>query len=371
MDGNSNLKLVSPILKKIVYPSLAKTGCFRGLASAGLAVVTYHGVLPQGYERIDPDLDGSLITGDTLRRQVRLLKTKYTIISPEEMLLWSEEKLVLPPRAVLLTCDDGLLNNLTDMLPVLEEEGVRCLFFVTGASASEGTATLWYDEFFLLLLRAPAGSFKISYGDLEISGALAGRDQRRALWWDLVKQLSQVGAESRKAFLDAARVRLRTGDLDALIPANDLPSQRRFRLLNRGELKQLESAGMTIGAHSMSHPLLSRLPPELARTEITESRACLEAVLGKRVWAFAYPFGHATSVTPEILVMAKDAGYSTAFLNWGGGLGTELPLSAIPRIHVSASMGVAELEAHVAGFYSSLQRHIGRNPRDLLRAAQG
>lgn len=365
------MKLVSPILKKIVYPSLAKTGCLRGLAPSGLAVVTYHGVLPQGYKRIDPDLDESLITSDALRRQLRLLKTKYTVVTPEEMLLWCEEKLVLPPRAVFLTCDDGLVNNLTEMLPVLEEEGVRCLFFVTGASCDDEPATLWYEELFLLLLRAPAGSFKISLAEIEIGGTLAGRDQRRALWWDSVKQLSQLGAASRGAFLDAVRVRLRTGDSDALFPANNLPSQRRFRLLNRGELKHLESAGMTIGAHSMSHPLLSRLPPELARAEISESRACLEAVLGKRVWAFAYPFGDAQSVTPEILDMAKDAGYASAFLNWGGGLGAELPPFAIPRIHVTASMELAELEAHVAGFYSSLQRHVGRNPRALLRPARG
>jgi hypothetical protein len=191
------------------------------------------------------------------------------------------------------------------------------------------------------------------------------------LWWNSVKQLSQVGAESRKDFVNAARVHLRTGDSDASFPTNDLPSQRRFRLLNRGELKRLESAGMTIGAHSMSHPLLSRLPLECARAEITESRACLEAVLGKRVWAFAYPFGDAQSVTPEILVMAKDAGYAAAFLNWGGGLGAELPTFAIPRVHVTASMDLAELEAHVAGFYSSLQRHVGRNPRNLLRPARG
>jgi hypothetical protein len=69
--------------------------------------------------------------------------------------------------------------------------------------------------------------------------------------------------------------------------------------------------------------------------------------------------------------MAQEAGYSAAFLNWGGGLGAELPPFAIPRVHVTASMGLAELEAHVAGFYSSLQRYVGRNPRDLLRSPQG
>jgi peptidoglycan/xylan/chitin deacetylase (PgdA/CDA1 family) len=364
------MKIVSPLLKRVVYPSFAKAGVFRRTAAAGLAVVTYHGVLPRGYELADEVFDSNLLPPEGFRQQIRLLKAQYTVISPEEMLLWSEKKLVLPPRAVLLTCDDGLVNNLTEMLPVLAEEGVHCLFFVTGASCDDEPATLWYEELFLLLLRAPAGSFKIAAAEIEISGTLAGRDQRRALWWDSVKQLSQVGAASRKAFLDAARTRLRT-DSDAPFPANDLPSQRRFRLLNRGELRRLESAGMTIGAHSMSHPMLSRLPPELARAEITESRACLEAVLGKRVWAFAYPFGDAQSVTQEILVMAKDAGYAAAFLNWGGGLGAELPPFAIPRIHVTASMDLAELEAHVAGFYSSLQRHVGRNPRDVSRPARG
>jgi peptidoglycan/xylan/chitin deacetylase (PgdA/CDA1 family) len=365
------MKIVSPLLKRVVYPSFAKAGVFRRSAAAGLAVVTYHGVLPQEYELADEVFDSNLLPSEVFRQQIRLLKAQYAVISPEEMLLWSEKKLVLPPRAVLLTCDDGLLNNLTEMLPVLEEEGVRCLFFVTGASGNDEPATLWYEELFLLLLRAPAGPFKISSAVAEISGTLASRDQRRALWWDSVEQLSQVSAESRKAFLDAARIRLRTGNSNATFPASDLPLQRRFRLLNRGELRRLESAGMTIGAHSMSHPLLSRLPPELARAEITESRACLETVLGKRVWAFAYPFGDAQSVTPEILAMAKDAGYAAAFLNWGGGLGAELPAFAIPRIHVTTSMDLAELEAHVAGFYSSLQRHVGRNPRDLLRPARG
>ena len=361
------MKLVSPVLKRIVYPSLARTGCLRVLAPPGLAVVTYHGVLPPAYERIDPDFDGSLITGDGFRRHLQLLKTKYTVISPEDMLRWTEKRFVLPPRAVLLTCDDGLANNLTEMLPVLEEQGVRCLFFVSGESASDGPATLWYEELFLLLLRAPAGPFKISAEKLDISAALDDRNQRRALWWNLVKQLSGVSVEIRRAFLERARARLGTGNFGAPFPANDLPSQRRFRLLNRTEVKRLESAGMTIGAHSMSHPLLSQLPPELARAEVTESRACLEAVLGKRVWAFAYPFGDPQSVTPEVLTMPEEAGYAAAFLNCGGGLGSDLPLYEIPRIHVTATMGPAELEAHVSGFYSSLQRRAGRHPQDRLR----
>ena len=92
------MRFVSPILKRIVYPALSTAGYFRALARPGLAVITYHGVLPQSYKPIDPGFDGSLITASTFRQQLRLLKKKYTIISPEEMRSWSQNGGDLPPR---------------------------------------------------------------------------------------------------------------------------------------------------------------------------------------------------------------------------------------------------------------------------------
>lgn len=110
----------------------------------------------------------------------------------------------------------------------------------------------------------------------------------------------------------------------------------------------------------MSHPMLSQAPPELARAEIVESGTRLGAVLGERAWAFAYPFGDAKSVTPEVLKMPQEAGYEAAFMNFAGGLGSDLPVFAFPRIHVTAEMSLAEFEGHVSGFYGWLQRRAGR-----------
>jgi len=137
------------------------------------------------------------------------------------------------------------------------------------------------------------------------------------------------------------------------------------------ELRTLVAAGMTIGAHTMSHPMLSQSPLELARAEISESGTRLEAALGERPWAFAYPFGDAQSVTPEVLKMPKDAGYEAAFMNFGGGLGSNLPAFAMPRIHVTAEMSLAEFEGHVSGFYGWLQRRAGRNSSVAVETAQG
>src|SRR5262249_288881 len=120
---------------------------------------------------------------------------------------------------------------------------------------------------------------------------------------------------------------------------------------------------MTIGAHTMSHPMLSQMTADLAWREISESRVKLESALGRNIWAFAYPFGDAPSVTPEVLAMPQRAGFDAAFLNYGGGLGADLTLYALPRIHVTCATGLSELEALVSGFYGRMQRRTRRAPQ--------
>jgi peptidoglycan/xylan/chitin deacetylase (PgdA/CDA1 family) len=357
------MRLVTPILKKLVYPSLAATGYLRHRGSKGLAVVTYHGVLPSGYEAIDPGFDGGLITADVFRSQLHLLKRNYNVISPEHMRGWCRGEQELPPRAVLVTCDDGGLNNLTEMVPILHEEGLRCLFFITGASLSEQRTMLWYEELLLLFLRAPDGNFNIRCAGIEIGGVLGEREQRRAVWWSAVKQLSQVDHAMRQCFLAEGYAYFELEPSLDYFLENYAEAQRHFCLLTRTELQQLDAAGMTIGAHTLTHPLLSQLPPEQAWIEITESRTGLESALGKPVWAFAYPFGDDGSVTPRVISMTREAGFEAAFLNIGGGLGSQLPLRTLPRVHVNAGMTLSEFEAHICGFYEMLQQCLRRAPR--------
>ena len=359
------MRLVSSFLKKIVYPTLSMSGVFRRIAGQGLAVLTYHGVIPDGYKFVDPGFDGNLVSANAFRKQLQRLKKCFNIIAPEDVLAWLQEGRALPERAVLLTSDDGLLNNLTEMLPILQAEGLKCLFFVTGASTRDERSMLWYEELFLLLtddLRAARTSeqyhsprrFEASGGGLTIRGELGSREQRRSIWWDVVKQLSRVDADTRKWFLTEISGQLVSTSWRGFA-AQDPVSCRRYTFMTRQELLQLAAAGMTIGAHTSSHPILSQLPIELARVEVVESKAWLEYALQRKVWAFAFPFGDAQSVTPQVLGLPSEAGYAAAFLNYGGGLGVELPAHALPRIHMTAKMNLAEMEAHVSGFYMQLK----------------
>src|SRR3982074_952016 len=120
------MRLLSQILQRIIYPALGSVGCFRSCLNADVHVITYHGVLPAGYTTgRHAILDSTLVTAESFRAQLRLLKKPYNVISPDEFLLWLRQKKSLPKRAMLLTCDDGLLNQLSVMVPILQEEGLR------------------------------------------------------------------------------------------------------------------------------------------------------------------------------------------------------------------------------------------------------
>ncbi len=351
---------VSPILKRVVYPWLANSGYLRRRAGGGsFCVITYHGVLPEGYEVSDGQQDGSLVTAENFRSQLRLLKECYRVVTPDQVRDWLAEEKPLPELSVLLTCDDGLRSSLTSMVPILREEELSCLFFVLGASAEETPASLWYEDLYNLLLAAPAGRHQF---DSHLAFDLGDHAQRRAEWWNLVKKLSQRDHSARLRFLEKARQSLAVPEGPGVGTKYSEARRERFSILNSQELRELVKQGMSVGSHTLSHPILSQQSTEDAWKEISESRILLEKAIAQPVWALAYPFGDPASVGSRDMLMAQQAGFQCAFMNVGGGFGAQLPRFALPRVHVSAGMNLSEFEAHVSGFHRDFRSRLSGTP---------
>lgn len=350
------MRLVSPLLKHVVYPSLSRSGYLRRLTAYAPAVVTYHGVLPHGYKVRDLALDGHLVTPTAFVEQLLLLKKNYNIISPEQFLSWCEGEVELPRRSVLLTCDDGLRNTLTEMLPMVADAQVPFLFFITGASADEKSSVLWYEQMFLWLKATEPEKLSRARGpDHHLQDA-----KLHDLHFELLKRFSALAWPARKDALEELRTRLGISKgWEAEYSENEAFRQR-FVMLNRAELKQLRQSGVTIGAHTMSHPMLSHMSQENAFAEIAQSRSVLEAALGEPVWALAFPFGTREAVSRREEELARDAGFKCAFLNVEDASAEHK--FGLPRIHVSLTMSIAELDAHVSGFHSSIRKLAGAVP---------
>jgi peptidoglycan/xylan/chitin deacetylase (PgdA/CDA1 family) len=346
----SRMRLVSPLLKRAVYPTLHRTGYLRWVTPLrGHSVINYHGVLPSNYASAEPFLDGNLVRVSALREQLQYLKSQYHVLDPEEFRFCLEQGKPVPSRSVLITCDDGLLNTLTDMLQVLREEEVQCLFFVTTASCNAAQQMLWYEEVYLLLRNCSWSAEAVRMLPREEMESF--KHSFQSGWWNVVRRASQMTAETRAAWMDD--VRKECGNVG---PA----SEERWRLLNARELRELAHAGMSIGAHTRTHPVLSLSDEEEARREIRDCKNELEQMLGRPVWALAYPFGNPATMGDREFRLAREAGYVCAFLNVEQWPGQETNLHALPRTHVTSDMTLAELAAHLSGVHARLQRVVGR-----------
>jgi peptidoglycan/xylan/chitin deacetylase (PgdA/CDA1 family) len=341
------MRFVSPLLKRAVYPVLHRAGWLGHIdPRAGFAVVNYHGVIPRDHCLSDTFIYGNLLRPEIFRQQIQFLKANYNVVDPEDFRAWIEHGEPLPPRAILVTCDDGLANALTDMLPILQSEGVPCLFFVTAASCTDNPGVLWYEELYHLMragVPLEAGLRLHPAADSESSPESFPRR-----WWHAVRKASCFDAQKRAEWINFLRNHSSTPEASSEVSC---------RLLTRRELTQLARSGVTIGAHSRSHPVLSLCTEEESRREIQQSKIEIEKTLGQPVWAFAYPFGNHATMGERELRLAEESGFACAFVNiedWGG---VANPY-ALPRTHVSRDTTSSELAAHLSGLHTRLQRAI-------------
>ncbi len=179
--------------------------------------------------------------------------------------------------------------------------------------------------------------------------------KRRVLWLTLLKSLSQVDAEARHGFLQDAAAGLGLQPSWKMRYLDDPLLRNRFQLLRLPELKQLAEAEMTVGAHTLSHPVLTEQSVELARAEIAECREALEESLGRQVWAIAYPFGDPASIGAREFKLAEEAGYDCGFVNVEGVLDTVSSKFRLPRVHITAEMSLPVYEAYISGFHDALR----------------
>jgi hypothetical protein len=206
---------------------------------------------------------------------------------------------------------------------------------------------LWYEELYHLMRIRPFDDLN-SQLPLEEGTEFLPSESFQTRWWSTVRRASRLDARARAAWLDFLRSQYG--------PTQTLHSERRWRLLGIDELRQLAEAGMSIGAHTLSHPVLSLCREEEARREIQQSRIDLEDALGHPVWALAYPFGNPSTMGEREVRLAREAGFSCAFLNvehWGAGLSDPF---ALPRTHVTRDAALPEFAAHVSGLHTRFQR---------------
>lgn len=202
---------------------------------------------------------------------------------------------------VAFSFDDGYADNVTRALPILEKAGARATFYLTAGLMEERRAP-WWDELAHALARATRSSATIEWGGTAVALDVSSPAGRSAALRALLPLLRVVPAEQH------ARLASLRG---ALGVAGAAPCE----FADWALAKQLVSAGMEAGAHTLTHPFLTLLSPDSQRREMADSAALIRERLGCGTPGIAYPNGDHDATTVSA---ARAAGFRYAVLTRSG-----------------------------------------------------
>jgi peptidoglycan/xylan/chitin deacetylase (PgdA/CDA1 family) len=279
-------------------------------ANARLTVLIFHRVLPK------PDL---LFPGEPdaarFQEQMEWLKAWFNVLPLSEAV----ERLragSLPARAAAITFDDGYADNLTVALPILRHAGLSATFFIAAGYLDGGR--MWNDTVIDVIRNAEGPDLDLSKLNLGRYAINTIEDRRRSLG-QLLGKLKYLEPTQRN---DLAAALAGTANIH---PPCDL-------MLTPAQVRSLAEAGMTIGAHTLSHPILSSVPEHEARAEMTGSKERLEAITGRRISLFAYPNGKpGIDYTGTHVRLAREVGFDAACSTGWGAAKNGCDIFQIPR----------------------------------------
>ncbi len=295
---------------------------------AGCRLLTRHHVRSLMYHRFAPD-DLSLpgrINQKTLREHMAIIKGSYTVATPDAH-LESLDGHRSGPCPVVVTIDDGYLDCFENALPIFKENRIPAMLFTTTGFVA-GTNWFWWDKLSWLM-----GQAQDKVWEVEILGTLQSLDlsddaRRHAAWNTLADRCRFLKERETHAILDGLAATFGC-PLPASAPAPYAPC-------NWDQIREMVAGGMLIGAHTVTHPILTRVPAEEARIEIRDSQAHLQQELGFPVPWFCYPQGGPADFDPTVKKMVAEY-YQGSYLAYQE---TQTPIDRylMPRYHAPADM---------------------------------
>jgi peptidoglycan/xylan/chitin deacetylase (PgdA/CDA1 family) len=244
---------------------------FRNFMGSKFGILCYHRVGIEGmpyHSRLEPRI---------FEAQMNYLKKHYRLVPLSRMCRELEDGCVVPPT-IAITFDDGYRDLYTHAFPVLRRLQIPATIYLIGECMHSGTPP-WYDRIFSAVHHAPGPSLEVKL-DTARTFKIDSPADRSSTAWELVCYLRSLDDTDRREWcINFERFNS--------VCEDELQSC----MLDWPQIREMSQAGISFGAHTWTHPSVSRLSSEALDRELGETKAFLEAALSAEVADFAYPFG--------------------------------------------------------------------------------
>jgi peptidoglycan/xylan/chitin deacetylase (PgdA/CDA1 family) len=270
------------------------------VAPAGvLSILTFHQVKEER-DPLQPDIPDAAMF-DAI---AKLLAKRFNVLPLADAVVRLKRG-SLPPHAACITFDDGYANNLRVAVPVLLKHGLTATFFLCAGMLGGGI--MWNDR--LIEALRSTGVASLDLGTLGLGVHPLGTvEERKSAIDALIPRLKHMTSVQRAEMIDRI--------VDLAGARADLPSDL---MMQPEDVRRLVEKGMSVGGHTMTHPILSRLDPPSAEREIVGCRERLGELAGVPICLFAYPNGKPREdYTQAHVHMVRKAGFTAAVTtSWG------------------------------------------------------
>ena len=267
-----------------------------------LIAINYHRIGNSTETEYDPGVFTA--TAEEFEWQVRYLKEYFELVTLDAVVDMVKGARPFSP-SVLITFDDGYIDNYELAFPILRAAGAQGTFFLP--TSYIGTDRLpWWDLIAYIVKKARNDRFTLTYP----------RPVQFSLHTDLEAAIADVLKLYRQPdMLDGERF------IGELLESADssLPTPRSSNaFMNWQQAREMRDAGMAFGGHTHRHEILSKMPVEVQHEDLLESREILERELNQPIVTMAYPVGGRTEFSEDTKAMVEKSGYSVAFSHYGG-----------------------------------------------------
>ena len=305
------------------------------------SVIVYHRIDdPHRCRRLDPRLISA--TPEALDAQLEYLAAHTSLLSLDDLIEVRRGRTRLPPRAVLVTFDDGYSDFADHAWPLLRRHDVPAVLFVPTGYPDRPDRAFWWDRVHAAIHDTTRPRLELPDVSLRLRSA---SDRVAAFEW-VSRQVHARDHERAMALVDEVEAAL------------GVPPPR-SAVLSWQDLRRLSHEGLVVAPHTRGHPMLHRVGAAEAREEIAASVADLERELGFVPPAFAYPGGfHSDAVVEEV----KRAGFEMAFtVRRGNNQAQHVDWYRVRRIHVGVDSPLTVVRAQLLRRPSGAGRpeHVG------------
>jgi peptidoglycan/xylan/chitin deacetylase (PgdA/CDA1 family) len=236
-------------------------------------------------------------TEKDFKRYIRFIKHNFEVLSQEQLISLVASKSKLDKSYAYITFDDGYKDNYEVAFPALQSESLPATFFVA-TGLIESNVVAWWDEIAWHVKQCANKTIQLSTWStkLTIGQSVSSKDIREVL--------SQFKKSPKS--IDSQLVELREVSGKRL-------SYNESEFMSWEQLGIMEQNGMTIGAHSHSHRILSSLNKEELAHELSYSKELLEGTLKNGITTISYPVGNSTTYNSEMFEEIEKQGYKLAF----------------------------------------------------------